>query len=192
MSRGREAGVRWRLLLGTAAALLVLDQVSKLLVMAWIPEHRPVPVIPGVFDLVNIRNRGAAFGFLNRSDIEWQFWLFLGATLVAIWAIVALARNTRRPLLLAGLGLILGGALGNLVDRLRFRAVVDFLDFYWRGWHWPAFNVADMGICLGAVCACLALWRPERDAGGPEAAGGGARVPAEGGDAHHGGGEDGA
>lgn len=192
MSRGREAGVRWRLLLGTAAALLVLDQVSKLLVMAWIPEHRPVPVIPGVFDLVNIRNRGAAFGFLNRSDIEWQFWLFLGATLVAIWAIVALARNTRRPLLLAGLGLILGGALGNLVDRLRFRAVVDFLDFYWRGWHWPAFNVADMGICLGAVCACLALWRPERDAGGPEAAGGGARVPAEGGDARHGGGEDGA
>lgn len=190
MRRGRGAGVRWRLLFVTAAALLALDQASKLLVMAWIPEHRPVPVIPGVFDLVNIRNRGAAFGFLNRSDIEWQFWLFLGATLVAIWAIVALARSTRRPLLLAGLGLILGGALGNMVDRLRFRAVVDFLDFYWRGWHWPAFNVADMGICLGAVCACFALWRPERDDGGPEAAGGGARVPAEDGDARHGGGED--
>ena len=84
MKRGRGAGVRWRLLLGTAAALLALDQASKLLVMAWIPEHRPVPVISGMFDLVNIRNRGAAFGFLNRSDIEWQFWLFLAATLVEI------------------------------------------------------------------------------------------------------------
>uniref|UniRef100_UPI0026025B80 signal peptidase II n=1 Tax=uncultured Desulfovibrio sp. TaxID=167968 RepID=UPI0026025B80 len=105
MTRERGAAARWRLLLGTAAALLALDQASKLLVMACIPEHRPVPVIPGVFDLVNIRNRGAAFGFLNRSDIEWQFWLFLVATLVAIWAIVVLARSTRRPLLLAGLGL---------------------------------------------------------------------------------------
>ena len=157
----REKPGRWLLLLATAFGLLVLDQASKLLVMAHIPEHRPVPVISGFFDLVNIRNRGAAFGFLNRSDIEWQFWLFLGATLVAVWAIAVLARNTRQSLLLVGLGLILGGALGNLVDRLRFRAVVDFLDVYWRGWHWPAFNVADMGICLGAACALLALWRPE-------------------------------
>ena len=166
MSRPVGAGARWGLLLGSAAGLLVLDQASKFAVMATIPEHRPVPVIPGVFDLVNIRNRGAAFGFLNRSDIEWQFWLFLGATLVAVWAIAVLARNTRQPLLLVGLGLILGGALGNLIDRLRFRAVVDFLDIYWRGWHWPAFNVADMGICLGAACACLALWRPGRPGGG--------------------------
>ncbi|WP_301070885.1 signal peptidase II [uncultured Desulfovibrio sp.] len=195
MTRERGAAARWRLLLGTAAALLALDQASKLLVMACIPEHRPVPVIPGVFDLVNIRNRGAAFGFLNRSDIEWQFWLFLAATLVAVWAIVVLARSTRRPLLLAGLGLILGGALGNLVDRLRFRAGVDFLDLYWRGWHWPAFNVADMGICLGAVCACLALWRPEREHERPAAAAaphGSAQAPADGAAARHGGGEDGA
>lgn len=188
MTRGRGAAARWRLLFGTAAALLALDQASKLLVMACIPEHRPVPVINGVFNLVNIRNRGAAFGFLNRSDIEWQFWLFLVATLVAIWAIVVLARSTRRPLLLAGLGLILGGALGNLADRLRFRAVVDFLDLYWRGWHWPAFNVADMGICLGAVCACLALWRPEGEHEGPAAAD--AATPVDGADARHGGGED--
>ena len=162
MSGARGPAFRWGLLLGSAGALLVLDQASKWLVMAFVPEHRPVAVIPGFFDLVNIRNRGAAFGFLNRSDIEWQFWLFLGATRVAVWAIVVLARNTRQPLLLVGLGLILGGALGNLIDRVRFRAVVDFFDIYWRGWHWPAFNVADMGICLGAVCACLALWRPGR------------------------------
>ena len=160
---------RWRLLLATAFGLLALDQATKFLVMAYIPEHRPVPVISGFFDLINIRNRGAAFGFLNRSDIEWQFWLFLGATLVAVWAIAVLARNTRKPWLLVGLGLILGGALGNLVDRLRFRAVVDFLDVYWRNWHWPAFNVADMGICLGAACACLVLWRPEGCTGAEQA-----------------------
>lgn len=168
------AGFRWGLLLGSAAALLLLDQASKWLVMAHIPEHRPVPVIPGFFDLVNIRNRGAAFGFLNRSDIEWQFWLFLAATLVAVWAIWVLARHTVRPLMLVGLGLILGGALGNLLDRLRFRAVVDFLDIYWRGWHWPAFNVADMGICAGAGLALLAFWQAERarkaGAGGEERA----------------------
>lgn len=186
MSPLQRATTRWYLLLGTTLALLVLDQVSKLFVMAFIPEHRPVPVINGVFDLVNIRNRGAAFGFLNRSDIEWQFWLFLAATLVAVWAIVVLARNTRQSRLLVGLGLILGGALGNLVDRLRFRAVVDFLDIYWHGWHWPAFNVADMGICLGAVYACLALWHPEQSSdsdptgAGTTASGNAAGVPEDG------------
>ena len=74
---------RYRILGGTAALAFVLDQLSKWWVLAAIPEHRPVTVFPGFFDLINIRNRGAAFGFLNRSDIEWQFWLFLAATLVA-------------------------------------------------------------------------------------------------------------
>ena len=106
---------RYRILGGTAALAFVLDQLSKWWVLAAIPEHRPVTVFPGFFDLINIRNRGAAFGFLNRSDIEWQFWLFLAATLVAAWAIIALTRSSRHePWLFAGLGLVLGGALGNL------------------------------------------------------------------------------
>lgn len=151
---------RYRILGRTALLALALDQGSKWLVMRSIPEHRPVPVIDGLFDLVNIRNRGAAFGFLNRPDIEWQFWLFLGATLVAVWAILMLLRSApANRWLSAGLGLVLGGALGNLTDRLRFRAVVDFLDVYWRDWHWPAFNIADSAICVGAVMACLVLWR---------------------------------
>lgn len=156
---------RYKILTGFALPVLVLDQLSKWAVVTWIPVHRPVTVIPGLFDLVNIRNRGAAFGFLNRSDIEWQFWLFLGATLVATWAILSLVRSTTReqPVLFAGLGLVLGGALGNLVDRMRMRAVVDFLDIYWRDWHWPAFNVADMAICAGAFLACICLWRQDRE-----------------------------
>lgn len=151
---------RYRILGIAAIVALVFDQVSKGAVMQFIPEHRPITVIAGLFDLVNIRNRGAAFGFLNRSDIEWQFWLFLAATVVAVWAIVMLVRSSDEdPWLFAALGLVMGGALGNLVDRVRFRAVVDFLDVYWGDWHWPAFNVADSAIFVGAVLACLILWR---------------------------------
>ncbi|MDM8216039.1 signal peptidase II [Desulfovibrio piger] len=156
---------RFGLLALVTLVVMVLDQWTKWLTLAYIPEHRPIPIIPGFFDLVNVRNRGAAFGFLNRSDIEWQFWLFLGATVVAVAAIIALIRSMRADdrRLVLGLGLVMGGALGNLVDRVRFRAVIDFLDFYIGAWHWPAFNVADVAICLGALLACLSLWRHPRE-----------------------------
>ena len=155
---------RYRILFALAALVAVTDQMTKVLVTAYIPQYRSVPIISGFFDLVHIHNRGAAFGFLNRSDIEWQFWLFLGATAVAVWAIFMLTRNARHdPLLFSGLGLILGGAIGNLVDRLRHRAVLDFLDFYISDWHWPAFNMADVGICVGAFMACIALYRAPRE-----------------------------
>jgi len=156
---------RYRILFAFAALAAAADQATKALVQVYIPQYRHVPVIPGFFDLVHIHNRGAAFGFLNRSDIEWQFWLFLGATALAVWAIFMLTRNARHdPLLFSGLGLILGGAVGNLVDRLRYRAVLDFLDFYISDWHWPAFNVADAGICVGAFVACIALYRAPPEA----------------------------
>ena len=129
---------RYRVVLGVGVGALVLDQLTKLWVMASLPYYGAVTVIPGFFDLVNIRNRGAAFGFLNRSDIEWQFWLFFAATLVSAGVIFML--------------------VGNLVDRIRFRAVVDFLDFYVGQWHWPAFNVADIAICCGALLVCLSMW----------------------------------
>lgn len=142
-----------------AIFVFVLDYVSKLWVLENLPRNEVRPIIPGFFDLVSARNYGAAFGFLNRSDIEWQFWLFLVATLVAIGVIFILARQKKgHPLLYWGLGLILGGALGNMVDRIRFRSVVDFLDFYIGQWHWPAFNVADMGICAGAFLTCISIW----------------------------------
>lgn len=151
--------------IGIAAVFVfALDYLSKAWILENLPEHKTIPVIPGFFDIVRARNYGAAFGFLNRQDIEWQFWLFLLATLVAVAVIFLLARQPgRQPATLFwGLGLILGGALGNLLDRIRFRSVVDFLDFYWGEWHWPAFNVADMGICMGAFLVCLAMWRKPR------------------------------
>ena len=151
---------RYRILFGLATLVALVDQISKVAVAYLVPKYGAIPVIPGFFDLVHVYNRGAAFGFLNRPDIEWQFWLFMAATALAVWAIIALAHNARHdPLLFCGLGLILGGATGNLVDRLRYRAVLDFLDFYVGDWHWPAFNVADAAICVGAFCACLALYK---------------------------------
>lgn len=152
-------GLKWLLFFAGAIFVILLDQFSKWLVLMNIPQDRTIPVISGMFDLVHVRNRGAAFGFLNRQDIEWQFWLFLGATAVALGAIFYLLKDTKKPSLAIGLGLILGGALGNLIDRVRYRSVVDFLDFYWHAWHWPAFNVADMAICFGAFLTCIALWQ---------------------------------
>lgn len=160
----RETLKPWSIAGSAALLAFILDQLTKAWVCADIPLYGTVSVIPGFFDLVNIRNRGAAFGFLNRPDMEWQFWLFLAATLAACCAIFALLKSAQgRPWLCLGLGLILGGAIGNLADRFRFRSVVDFLDFYWHGWHWPAFNVADMSICAGAFLTCLSLWakKPE-------------------------------
>lgn len=150
---------KWALFTFSSIFVLLLDQASKWLVLENIPQDWAIPVIPGLFDLVHIRNRGAAFGFLNRADIEWQFWLFLIATIIALIAVFLLLKDSRKPSLNVGLGLIVGGALGNLLDRLRYRSVVDFLDFYWQNWHWPAFNVADMGICVGTFITCIALWQ---------------------------------
>ncbi|MDR2051184.1 MAG: signal peptidase II [Deltaproteobacteria bacterium] len=140
-----------------AALVLLLDQLSKAAVEAGIPLNRSLPVLDGFFNLVHVRNRGAAFGFLNRGDISWQFWLFTGFTLLAVILILFLIRKTRRPglLSLSAFGAILGGALGNFIDRLRFRYVTDFLDFYLGNFHWPAFNVADMALCYGVVIFAL-------------------------------------
>lgn len=161
---------RGYLVMGLVAAVAAaLDQLSKMAVMRQIPFNGTVPVIRGFFDLVNIRNRGAAFGFLNRADIDWQIWLFSAATLAALVILILLVRCWQKwaPVLYASLGLIMGGALGNWLDRIRYRAVVDFLDFYAGSWHWPAFNVADICICCGVFWACLILWR--EPAGGSRA-----------------------
>lgn len=166
MKRPVSKLARYALLFGAAAFVFGLDQISKALVLAYMAPGEAIPVCPGFFDLVCVANRGAAFGFLNRSDIEWQFWLFLVATCIAFWAILTLAKNSlKQPLLLIGLGMIMGGAGGNLLDRIRFRAVTDFLDFYWGSWHWPAFNVADMGICVGVALAIFSTWvnSPKRE-----------------------------
>ena len=133
-----------------AAAVVAADQATKALVLSRFALGERLEV-NGFFNMVLVYNKGAAFSFLSDAP-GWQTPLLIVFALVAI-AIVGtlLVRSPGRRLLCTGFALILGGALGNLIDRLRYGQVVDFLDFHAAGWHWPAFNVADSAITLGAV-----------------------------------------
>lgn len=138
---------RW---LALAAAVGALDQVSKLAATAWLTYNVPLPVVPG-FNLTLLHNTGAAFSLLNQAG-GWQRWFFTGIAVVVVVAVVWwLARLDRAHRWDAwAFSLILGGAVGNLVDRLRLGYVVDFIQVYYRDWYWPAFNIADSAIFVGA------------------------------------------
>ena len=116
-------------------------------------------VIDGAFSLTLVMNPGLAFGMLGTVPSSWR-WV---VALLSIGALVVLATLARRllpdggPLAAVAIGMIFGGAAGNLIDRARFGAVVDFLDFYWRGWHWPAFNIADSAISVGVALLALRM-----------------------------------
>jgi signal peptidase II len=145
------SGWRWFTL---AAAVVALDQLTKATVLArFLPGERRE--LTEFFNMVLVYNKGAAFSFLSDAG-GWQTPLLIAFAVVAI-AIVGtlLVRSPGRRLLCTGLALILGGALGNLIDRLRFGEVVDFLDFHAGAWHWPAFNVADSAITVGAALLIL-------------------------------------
>ncbi len=134
-----------------ALAVVVLDQATKTWVLATFELHETLPVIPGWFHLTYIRNPGAAFGLFSGHAEAFRRPFFLVVTAVALAAILAILwRAPRgRPWLLAALGLVFGGAVGNLIDRVRWGEVVDFLDVFWKTHHWPAFNVADSAITVG-------------------------------------------
>ena len=130
---------------------VILDQGSKLAIAASMQLYESIQIMP-FFKLTYVHNTGAAFSFLSEAG-GWQRWFFAGLALV-ISAVIAvwLARLKRHETLLAvALALVLGGAVGNLIDRLAYGYVIDFLDVYYGVWHWPAFNVADSAITLGVV-----------------------------------------
>lgn len=139
---------RW---LAIAGVVLVLDQITKVAAAASLVLHEPVRLLP-FFNLTLIHNSGAAFGFLSSAS-GWQNLLFVGVAAGACIVIVVMLRRMgpSDPWLATALALILGGAAGNLVDRLLYGYVVDFADFFIGNWHWPAFNVADSAISIGAV-----------------------------------------
>lgn len=146
-----------RIELWVPAVILLADQATKEMVRRALPLHESVPIIPGFLDFTHIRNAGAAFGFLNGVDFPFKSVVI---ALVATCALVgvglytmALARNQWLPRL--GLSLILGGAAGNLVDRVFVGSVVDFVDVYWREYHFWAFNVADSAITIGVALMIL-------------------------------------
>ena len=145
-----------------AAVIIALDQITKSAVMARFSLHETLTVIPGLFNLVYIMNPGAAFGFLADASPTFRYVFFIGVTIAAAGLIVyyLVKSNPRNGLLAGSLTLIFGGAVGNLIDRIRFGAVVDFLDVYLGAAHWPAFNVADSAITVGAI---LMIWEMLRN-----------------------------
>lgn len=146
---GRRAGWRWLLL---SAAVVLVDQITKLEVVDSLVLYQRVPVLP-FLDLVRLHNTGAAFSFLAGAS-GWQNWLFTGVAVlvsaVVTWWLVHLPARGKGWLAL-GLALLLGGAIGNLIDRLAYGYVVDFILVYWREWAYPAFNVADSAITVGVA-----------------------------------------
>lgn len=137
--------------LGLALVVLVLDQASKFAAMAYLVEHEPVPVLP-LFNLRLSYNPGAAFSFLAGQG-GWQRWFFAALALgVSAFLVRWLHQlGDRDRWLSASLALVLGGAIGNLIDRLAYGKVVDFIDVYYGAWHWPVFNLADSAITLGVI-----------------------------------------
>jgi len=149
--------------LAWAGLVLFLDQLSKLWVAASFLTHESLPVIPGLFSLTFVTNTGAAFGILAGAQSMLRQVFFVGVALVAL-AVLYLAYREYRghgQIYMAAIGLVAGGALGNLVDRLRLGHVIDFLDFYLRQHHWPAFNIADSAITIGVGLFLLAGFREQ-------------------------------
>ena len=151
-----------------AGIVIALDQVVKLIVLDRLPAGAPVHVIEGLVSLTLVMNPGLAFGLLGGLDPAWR-WL---VAVLSIGALLILTRMASRVLAqgsgvdAAAIALVFGGAVGNLIDRARFGAVVDFVDLHYRGWHWPAFNVADSAITVGVALLAirLLLWPTPRAA----------------------------
>ena len=152
----RSGNLRWLRLSG---AVIALDQVTKQAAMHLLLERQVENVLPG-FNLTLVFNPGAAFSFLGAAS-GWQRW-FLSLVGLGVSAVLVVLLRNARPCpkrLAAGYALVLGGALGNVIDRLYLGAVVDFVDIYYGRYHWPAFNVADSAICVGALLLALHVLR---------------------------------
>jgi len=138
--------------IASAVLLGAVDQASKVYAVRTLPLFEPREIVSGFFGLVHVRNTGVAFSLLSHLDPRWVHPFLILATVLAMGAVLAyIAYLPCKGAAPVGLGLILGGAIGNLIDRARLGYVVDFLDLYWRNHHWPTFNVADIGITIGVA-----------------------------------------
>ncbi len=143
---------------------VALDLISKYMVLQSLPMGSQITVIDGFFNLVHVHNRGAAFGLFASWSLDFVrvFFLITTATVLAVVGYLWWRLPEDQGLAALGYSLIMAGALGNMVDRMRLGEVVDFLDFYWGRYHWPAFNVADSLVCLGAGVLVWVILREEK------------------------------
>jgi len=150
-----------------ALVILIADQITKAIMMANVPLHTRIPVVDGLFAFTHVHNRGMAFGLFNSVGGPWLRWALAGVAIVAVFIIWSYARHeVARPTVLIAFGCILGGAIGNLVDRVRYGYVEDFVLAHWNTHEFPAFNVADAAITIGGIVLFLTLAREPDD---PEA-----------------------
>jgi signal peptidase II len=143
-----------------AGLVVILDQLTKYLVIKSFTLHETVTVIPGFFSLTYVRNPGAAFGILSGASGAWRTIFFITVSLAALAVIATLVRKTADRLPLIAFALIGGGAVGNLIDRVRFGEVVDFIEWYYRSYHWPTFNIADSAITVGVALLAVDMLFP--------------------------------
>jgi signal peptidase II len=146
---------------GWLAVILFLDQLTKMIVDRTMPLHESIPVIDGLFSLTYVRNTGAAFGIFAGSHEAFRLPFLILISVIAIGFIFAMLKRLREQEigLTTALAFILGGAIGNLIDRVLHGEVIDFLDFYWSNYHWPAFNLADSFITVGVAITLYFLMR---------------------------------
>ena len=135
--------------------VMVLDQLTKYLVEKYMRMYEVVPVIRGFFNLTRVRNKGAAFSLLSTAPEGFRSVFFIFVPLAAVVVIAMMIRKAKDRLLVVSFSLIAGGAVGNLVDRIRFGEVVDFIQWYVKSWYWPSFNVADSAITAGVALLVL-------------------------------------
>lgn len=150
-----------RTIIIVVSLIVGLDQLTKYWIDSSMKLYQSDDIIPGIFALTYVRNTGAAFGFLSEMPDGFRQPFFYLTTGIAIIILVGFLRRLGETEQLARLSVIgiLSGAIGNLIDRIRFGYVIDFLDFSWQGYHWPAFNVADMCITLGVIgLLCSSVW----------------------------------
>lgn len=136
-------------------SVVLLDQLTKSLVVNSLELYESIEVIKGFFNITYIRNTGAAFGILAKTDQSFRQPFFTIFSITAMTVLLILFLKMEAPILKFSLSLIFGGATGNLIDRIRWGEVIDFIDIHWHSWHWPAFNIADSVISLGMVLIIL-------------------------------------
>lgn len=161
MHKNRTVLLRKHLWVFMAATVFAVDRITKSMVVHYLTLGEPVNILP-MFNLFFTFNTGAAFGFLNKAG-GWQRWLFAAVAICAsisliVWQLRVPAKCQRSKIVIA---LILGGTLGNLYDRIIYHKVIDFIDIFYKNWHYPIFNVADIAICIGATMLILDILRQD-------------------------------
>jgi signal peptidase II len=163
--RSLGLSAKWRRVFAWLVPIVVFDQLTKIIVDRTMPLHHSIPIIDGFFNLTYVRNTGAAFGIFAGAHEIFRLPFLIGVSILAIGFIITMLKRLREDAvgLTTALAFVLGGAVGNLIDRVFYGEVIDFLDVYWSTYHWPAFNLADSFITVGALITLFYLIRAKGD-----------------------------